>query len=106
MEKVCMFSMVLLWSLAGSVRGCWARAAVVISRTRTPTRKFRVSSFKFRENHVFATWEFVGQLGVPPPPPLVIVFMELRTVSAQSLERVGVIWILLRNKDLAKNMTA
>src|SRR5664279_308982 len=33
----------------------------------------------------------VGLMGYPPPPRI-LVFMELRTVSAQSIVRVGVIW--------------
>src|ERR1017187_1722467 len=78
MEKDCMFSTVLLWSLAESVMGCWARAAPVINRNKTPAREFRVSSSKFRGKHVFPTWECVGRMGVPPPPHLILVFMELR----------------------------
>src|ERR1035441_2017389 len=105
MEKDCMFSTVLLWSLAESVMGCRARAAPVINRIRIPAREFRVSSFKFRGKHVFPTWECVGRMGVPPPPPLILIFMELRTVSAQSIERMGVTWILFQNKDLANVMT-
>src|ERR1017187_4193435 len=105
MEKVCMFSMVLLWRLAGSVRGCWAMAAPAINRIRIVASEFRVSSFKFRENQAYPIREGVGRTGVPPPPPLILVFMELRTVSAQSIERVRVIWKLLRNKDLANVMT-
>src|SRR5450631_4441411 len=42
MEKACMFSMVLLWSLAGSVMGCWDNKGTVntnqSAETKRPTR--------------------------------------------------------------------
>src|SRR5271165_3578501 len=106
MVKFCMFSRLRLWSLVGSVRGCWARAAPVINRTRIPTREFRVSSFKFRENHPFPIREYVGHPGVPPPPPRIFVFNEVRTFSAQNIERVRVTRKIFWNKDLAVGMAA
>src|ERR1039457_2311153 len=119
MEKICMFSMVLLWSLAGSVMGCCAMAGSVVNANRrihipTPSPKDgdkggapRVEVREERRPTRAKPLRMGHRAGAGYPPlPLILVFMELRTVSAQSIERAGVIRILLRNKDLANLITA
>ena len=44
--------------------------------------------------------------GVPPSPPRILVFMELRTFSCANGERVGVTRKILWNKDLADVISA
>src|ERR1017187_8494303 len=131
MEKVCMFSTVLVWSLAGSVMGCWAMAGgvatiqrIAVSKTHTfqrrecvghpaptflvrgerrPTRRLRRPTHS-KTGNVWGTRLSAG--AGYPPPPRILVFMKLRTVSAQTIVRMGVIWKVFRNKDLAEDMTA
>src|SRR5215469_12768668 len=38
MVKFCMLSMLRLWSLVGSVTGCWAKAAPTTSKSKRPTQ--------------------------------------------------------------------
>src|SRR5271165_5772077 len=69
MEKFCMFSTVLLWSLVGSVMGCWERSGMAARSGRaqisTPegTRSARTPTFsQKREKHGAPTFlEAVGK---------------------------------------------
>src|SRR5664279_4509425 len=117
MEKLCMFSIVLLWSLVGSVMGCWANSGTAARSRRaqksTPdaTRSVRTPTLSRKRGKDGAPTflEAVGkrptqakaacvghphpaasvglmEYPLPSPPPRNLVFMELRTVPAQSIE--------------------
>src|SRR5271166_453281 len=114
MVKFCMFSTLRLWSLVGSVMGCWEKAGSAvnaISRIRIPTlsqkRGKGGAPSVCREGEERPTQAkaacVVYPVGYPPspPPPKFLVFIKLRRFSGQNIKRMGVIRKILWNKDLA-----
>src|SRR5271166_7202314 len=116
-----MFSTFLLCTLVGSVMGCWEKAGSAVNATRStkastlsanagdkggaPGDKGGAPSV-CREGEERATQAKGHPLGYPPspPPPKFLVLIELRRFCAQAAERVGVIWKILLNKELAVNI--
>src|SRR5271165_3190432 len=99
MEKFCMFSTLWLWSLVGSVMGCWEKAGSAVNATRStkaptlspnagdksgaPGDKGGAPSV-CREGEERATQAKGHPLGYPPPPPppKIPFFIKVRRICA------------------------